>query len=64
MHSEETKQKQREASIKNKSYLTFGKSDHKNTKYINKNGITKRIKPEQIDSYIQDGWVFGRSKPN
>lgn len=65
VHSEETKQKQREATLKNKSFeFLKGATNHKNTKLINKNGITKRIKPEQIDEFIQDGWVFGRTKSN
>lgn len=62
-HSDETKRKQREATLNNKSYLNFiGTTDHKNTKFVTKDGKTKRIKIEQTDSFLSDGWVFGRSK--
>ena len=30
--------------------------------YINKEGITKRIYPEEKDNFLNDGWVLGMSK--
>lgn len=34
-------------------------SPSKNTKYMNKDGITKRVKLEFVDEYLRNGWCFG-----
>ena len=73
---EETKQKISETRIKNKVALGennpfFGKTHseetkskisntHKNTVYINDGEITKRVKKENVDTYLSEGWVKGR----
>ena len=36
----------------------------KGTKYINKDGILKRIKPELLQQYLDDGWELGMKKKN
>ena len=30
------------------------------TCWVIKNGLSKKIKKEELDSFIQDGWVKGR----
>ena len=73
---EETKNKISETRIKNKIALGennpfFGKTHsdetklkisnvHKDTVYINNGEITKRIKKEDVDIYLSEGWVKGR----
>ena len=31
----------------------------KGTVYMNKDGKNKRVPPDEIDKYIQDGWIYG-----
>ena len=56
-HSEQTKQKMSE-SLKGKG---IGKTNSQyGTCWVTKNGLSKKIKKEELDSFIQDGWVKGR----
>ena len=34
----------------------------KGLKYINKDGVIKRVKPEELQSYLNDGWSLGMKK--
>jgi len=34
---------------------------HKGKRHINKNGSRKMVKPEQLKSYLDDGWKLGRN---
>lgn len=36
----------------------------KGLKYINKDGIIKRVKSEELQSYLSDGWNLGMRKQN
>lgn len=53
-HSEETKHKMRKSKNVGETNSQYG------TCWITKNGLNKKIKKEDFDSFIQDGWVKGR----
>jgi hypothetical protein len=53
-HTEETKQKLRKVKNVGKTNSQFG------TSWITKDGINKKIKKEDLNSFIQDGWIKGR----
>jgi hypothetical protein len=56
-HSEETKQKMSE-SLKG---MGIGETNSQyGTCWITRNNVNKKIKKEDLDSFIQDGWVKGR----
>jgi hypothetical protein len=56
-HTEETKQKMSESS----KGIGIGETNSQyGTCWITKNGVNKKIKKEDLDSFIQDGWVKGR----
>lgn len=69
-HSEETKKKISEKSIKNnngqmlvyaiRKYYENNSSPSKGTKYMNNGIVNKRVKPENIQEYLDNGFVFGR----
>jgi hypothetical protein len=42
-----------------KTKLQLQNTNAKNTRYMNKDGVVKRIKFEKINEYIQDGWRLG-----
>lgn len=42
-----------------KTKLQIQNTNAKNTKYMNKNGVVKRIKLEKIEEYLNNGWKFG-----
>ena len=42
-----------------KTKLQIQNHNAKNTKYMNKGGVIKRVKLENIDKYLNDGWEFG-----
>lgn len=58
-HSESTKEKMRKKHKEN-----GGQKGEKNSQYgtcwITKNGINKKIKKDNLDSYLKDGWRKGR----
>jgi flagellar motility protein MotE (MotC chaperone) len=58
-HSDETKKKIGETN-------SVKQSGEKNSQYgtcwITKDGVNKKIKKEDLDSFIQDGWIKGRVK--
>jgi hypothetical protein len=54
-HSEETKQKMRKTKNVGESNSQYG------TCWITKDGLNKKIKKEDLDTFIQDGWVKGRN---
>lgn len=68
--SEETKQKISEANKgeKNPYYGKHPSKDikkklsklYKNTKWINNGVITKRVKHDELQQYLENGWVLGR----
>ena len=31
-------------------------------KWMTKDNFSKQVKPEDIDKYLSDGWIYGRSK--
>ncbi len=56
-HSEEAKQKMSESS----KGMGIGETNSQyGTCWITKDGINKKIKKEELDSFIQDGWIKGR----
>lgn len=55
-HSEESKEKMSE-----KAKLRVGKKNSQyGTCWITKDGFNKKIKKEELDSYLNEGWVKGR----
>lgn len=42
-----------------KTKLQIQNTNAKNTKYMNKDGVVKRIKLDDIEKYINDGWEMG-----
>ncbi|TXG85737.1 MAG: hypothetical protein E6R13_01805 [Spirochaetes bacterium] len=56
-HSEETKQKMSE---KRKGTGTGETNSQYGTCWITKNGINKKIKKEDLENYLNEGWVKGR----
>ena len=58
-HSEETKRKISESHKINK-YQQGEKNSQYGTCWITKEGVNKKIKKEEIDLYIQEGWIKGR----
>lgn len=67
-HSEESKQKMRgpRPSImgeKNHSYGKRGEDSYLwGYRSINKDGVTKRVKPEVLQQYLDDGWTLGDAR--
>ena len=69
-HSEETKKKLTELNQKRAKDIEFRKRLSESTKgintwskgrvFINKNGIMKTCKPEDLENYLQNGWNKGR----
>ena len=56
-HSEETKQKMSQSS----KGMGIGKTNSQyGTCWITKDGLNKKIKKEELDLFIQDGWIKGR----
>jgi hypothetical protein len=56
-HSEETKQKMSQSS----KGMGIGKTNSQyGTCWITKDGVNKKIKKEELDLFIQDGWIKGR----
>ncbi len=56
-HSEETKQKMSE---KRKGLGTGETNSQYGTCWITKDGVNKKIKKEDLETYLNDGWVKGR----
>lgn len=56
-HSEETKQKM---SNSNKGMRTGKKNSQYGTCWITKDGVNKKIKKENLDDHLNDGWSKGR----
>jgi hypothetical protein len=56
-HSEETKNKI--SKIKKGNFLGENNSQY-NTTWINKNSVNKKIKKDELHTYINDGWVMGK----
>jgi len=60
----QTKEMNISRSIKNKKYNMDNNikpiNNSKGTKYINKDNIIKRVKPEVLEKYISDGWQLGK----
>lgn len=57
LHTEETKQKIRD---KNKLTQKGEKNSSYGTCWIMKDNVSKKIKKEELDSYIEEGWIQGR----
>jgi len=53
-HTEETKNKMKKSKNVGKTNSQYG------TCWVTKNGLNKKIKKEDFDFFIQDGWVKGR----
>jgi hypothetical protein len=53
-HSSQTKQKMRKSKNIGETNSQYG------TCWITKDGVNKKIKKEELDSFIQDGWIKGR----
>ena len=58
-HSEETKQKISKHHIET-GFQQGEKNSQYGTCWITKNGENKKIKKEELDSYLNDGWIKGR----
>ena len=56
-HTEETKEKMR---ISSKGKSTGSLNSQYGTFWITKDGVNKKIKKEELDSFIQQGWIRGR----
>jgi len=62
-HSEKTKKKMSEtASNRSEEYRNKMSNTFTGSKYMNKNGEYKQVKKDEIQNYLDDGWVFG-SRP-
>lgn len=65
LHSKEVKDK-RAVSVKKYANTIEGKKQKseatKGTIYINKSGVTKRVKENLLNEYLEHGWVLGKSK--
>lgn len=53
-HTEETKQKMRKSKNVGETNSQYG------TCWITKDGLNKKIKKEELDSFISNGWIKGR----
>jgi hypothetical protein len=58
-HSEETKQKMHETHLKN-HHMQGEKNSQYGTCWIHNNSKNKKIKKEQLEEYISNGWIKGR----
>ena len=56
-HSLETKKKISES---NKNKGKGDKNSQYGTKWVTKNGVNKKIKKEELDFFVKNGWIFGR----
>ncbi len=48
------------ASEKQKQVLRENRKQYRGSKYMNKDGFGKQVKKDEIEKYLNDGWVFGR----
>ena len=62
-HKEETKEKMKNVFKKNK-HQQGEKNSQYGTCWITKEGVNKKIKKEEINLYLQEGWIKGRKIKN
>ena len=60
-HSDESKQKM---SLSKKGKGTGKFNSQYGTCWINKDGTDKKIKKEELNNYLSENWIKGRSKKN
>lgn len=59
-HTDESKQKMKNT-MKNNNHQQGEKNSQYNTKWINKDGIDKKIKNDEVNEYLLNGWNLGRT---
>lgn len=58
-HAEESKLKMHETHLKNKHQQGINNNNY-GTCWIMKDNVSKKIKKEELESYIEEGWIKGR----
>lgn len=61
---ENSRKRLREHPISNSKAVSDSNIRRKGYKVVSKDGVNKQIRPEQLDSYLSQGWTLGRKSRN